>query len=163
MKETAFFMLLLLFSASLCACTNQVESESLTEAKIIDENLKLKDQIADMQMEKELREERETIENEVQRELLAFFQKVMSGQIDEAKNMVTDHIEVATSVLKVNSGKEVYLPNSASYLIVIPETEWDGTDSMCMSVEIFHGEGSSNIEVYLIEVDGVWKIDNIIL
>ena len=161
MNKIVFIIFLLISSASLSACNDKSQAVSSTEEKIIDENLKLKEQIVELQMEKDEREKRDKIESEVQRELLLFINAVSLGNIDAAKTMVKDHIEVAPRYMALANGSEIHFQNTASYMVLFPETEWNGADSMCMSVEILKTEGISNLKVYLVKDEDSWKIDDI--
>ncbi|MBD3109535.1 hypothetical protein IEO70_14395 [Bacillus sp. AGMB 02131] len=161
MKKTAFFIVLLISLANLCACSEQTESKSITEAKIIDENLNLKDQIAELQVELALKEQQEIDKKEAENIVLAFFQQIFSGRIDEVENMISNQIQIADSSLTLKDGSEVTFPNDNSYFMSFSDSKWDGANSVCMSLAISKRETQSSLKVYLIKEDGVWKIDNI--
>ena len=161
MKNTAFFIVLLISLVNLCACSERTESKSITEAKIIDENLNLKDQIAELEVELALKEQQELNEKEAENMVLVFFQQIFSGRIDEATTMVSNQIKIAGSSLTLKDGSEVTFSNDNSYFMSFSDSEWDGAKSVCMSLVISERETRSSLKVYLIKEDGAWKIDNI--
>lgn len=160
LKKTAFFIVLLISAVSLCACNKQAESEIIMEADIIDENLNLKDQIAELEMERKIKEQQEAVEKEVESHLLAFFQQVITGNVEEAEKMVNSQIQVADSALILKDGSQVDLQKNRSYIMSFPETEWENADAICKTVAIINGESQSKLKVYLMKVDGAWKIKN---
>ena len=59
MKKIKCVYIIILSSLLLSACNGRVESTPISEEELINENLRLKDQVADLKMELQARKQRE--------------------------------------------------------------------------------------------------------
>ena len=86
------FLFAIIFIFLLTACSPQNNGSTDIEMKLVDENLKLKEEIFDLEHELEETIEKEREEQVIESRILSFFYYINEGNREEAERRTTDKI-----------------------------------------------------------------------
>ena len=152
---------MMLTSLLLYACDDRAKSASIQEEKLIDENLHLKNQIADLETEIQQLEKRYTKESELKNDILTFFYKLKEGKLDDAQSLVAENVEVTSAALKYNDGREIIMDLDDHSGILFKEIKWVSEELVCVQIELLKQKKVDTINVYMMIDEQIWKIRNI--
>lgn len=163
MKKNVFLCSLFLMCSFLTGCVNTVDSASTEEMEVINENLRLKDKIAELENDIDERNQKEILEREVERIILGFFLDISNGHIDEAESQTTENIKVTSTSIVANSSRiEIDYPHS-QYLLQPIQAKWESDQEVCFMFDIIQEKGDYSFKIYIVNEDNEWKIDNLMM
>ena len=163
MKKIKCVYIIILSSLLLSACNGRVESTPISEEELINENLRLKDQVADLKMELQQLEKHYTKERELKNQILTFFYEFKEGNLDTIQSMVAEDVEVTSDALKYKNGWETTIPLDKYSGILFKEVDWVSDELVCVHMEFLKQKGVEPLKIYMIRDDYSWKIRSIAL
>ena len=161
MKKANCVFIMMLASLLLYACDDRAKSASIQEEKLIDENLHLKNQIADLEIEMKQLEKRYTKESELKNNILTFFYNLKEGKLDDAQSLVAENVEVTPAALKYNDGREIIMELDDYSGVRFKEIKWVSEELVCVQMELLKQEEVDPFNVYMMIDEQMWKIRNI--
>lgn len=160
MKKAMLGTLVFVSIILLSACNMKEKANSFEEMEVINENLRLKDKVAEL--EKELQEQRQQID--VEREILlnvnAFFQAINLGDAKEAMNYVTNRIIVGSNSLLLPNNRRMTIGKKEFFKLALVETEWGKNNRVCLTFNQLNQDSQLRMNVYVVKSSTDWKIDN---
>lgn len=160
MRKVILNMVLILAVMLLCSCNSKVNSSSSKEIEIINENLKLKDRVADLENTISTRNKIEQQEKEIEKIVITFFNNINNNNVAEARDMITNWIEITESSVIFRDGRQIQLNQLNTYSLQLISSEWKNRDSCCLSFELIGSNLNKKLNVHLTNIDGQWKLDN---
>lgn len=161
MKKNNGIFIMILTSLLLYGCDEGAKSTSIQDEKLIDENLHLKDQIADLEIEIQQLKKQYTKESEMKNDILTFFYNLKEGKLDDAQSLVAENVEVTSAALKYNDGRETIMELDDYSGIRFKEIKWESEELVCVQIELLKQKGVDSLNVFMIMHEEMWKIRNI--
>ncbi len=160
MKKTACSVLVLLSILILCSCSNRTNSSVRDEMEVINENLRLKDKVAELEKEIEEKNERSQSELEIQKLVSEFFYSINIGDIDEARKKITERIKLTSNVLSLPNNRDIKINRKEYLRLYLEKAKWNYSDQVCLTFDQYTDERNQKINVYVVKQKDDWKIDN---
>lgn len=160
MKKTAIILILCMSIILLCSCNSKDDSSSSAEMKIIDENLRLKNKIAQLEEEIHKRDMHKRTEQEMEKLVLDFFYYINVGNTVEAQKRTTEQIKVTETLLVLPNNESINLEKIDLLGMQKVYTEWKGKEKTCMTFELRNTNYDMKMNVYFVQDHDKWKINN---
>lgn len=163
MKKAAWSALLLISVFLLCSCNGRVNSNARDEMEVINENLRLKDKVAELEKQIEEQAERNQCERNIQRVVNEFFYNINLGNVEEAEEKTTDKIKVNRYSVSLPNNRNIQVGKNEYLTLQLVDSEWNESDNVCLTFDQYYNEKNIKINVYMVKQDDDWKVDNMSL
>lgn len=153
-------VLLIMITSLLTACNANAKSSSV-QMKVIDENLKLKEEIAELEDGIKGIEKRHSIEQEIEKQVIAFFYNIKVGNLKAAQMMTTEQIKVNKSGLHLSNNQVININGDKYFALQLVRTDWQDPETCCVTFTFLYDNKESKMDVSIIKEDGGWKINDL--
>ena len=158
MKKTFLFAIIFIFL--LTACSPQDNGSTDIEMKLVDENLKLKEEIFDLEHELEETMEKEREEQVIESRILSFFYYINEGNREEAERRITDKIHISHNGIQSSDGRTLVSGLDGNFAMQMVQSEWDGSSRCEATLSVLKDERKQKVIVSLVKTGEEWQVDD---
>ena len=160
MRRIFLFLFAIIFILLLSACSAQNNGSTDIEMKLVDENLKLKEEIFDLENELEETLEKEKEEQVIESRILSFFYYINEGNSEEAERRTTGKIHVSHNGVRSSDGKMLVSGLDGNFAMQMVQSEWKGSNQCEATLTVLKDERKQRVIVSLVKTGEEWRIED---
>ncbi|WP_019241794.1 MULTISPECIES: hypothetical protein [Bacillus] len=159
MKKSMVCIGLLITVILLTSCNSTVNPVTSKEIDIINENLKLKDRVAELEHSLSTTEKKEEKEKHVEKVILSFFNNINNGEFAEARNAISGHVNITKTAIIIENGAKYDIDQFKRYSLQLVSSNWSTNDDSCLTFNLIGSKLNKKMNVKVKNINGEWKID----